>query len=602
MQVTADGTTVSYYNADVITAKNYYPFGMQMPDSVYKTDGAYFMNGTTLSMDSSYTIPDAANNFTIEFWAKPTATHQIDSEGYIWGGIAGQRYLVAPGFLAGTSVGMGVSVGTNGVSVYEHGPSYIPALLVWQSPSAITDWIHVAVVYQNKQPKLYINGQLVRTGLVSSKQFVYPSFNFTGYGYGTYLGYVDEMRIWKEARTQQQIKDNRYGTVAVPQTNLSGYWPLSASNGSTLVDISGNNRSVPLNSNTGRLTGDVGGNAYRYGFNGKEKDNDIMGNGNAYDYGARIQDPRLGRWLSVDPLQQKYTDLSPYQYCANSPISAKDPDGRLIIFINGMWGSLFGIDEPKENYWGSSWVSAVQNQIEGAGSKTPRFYDGAIGGASRIFSSPFKNNANTMQNRIDAGARAGYNDGAAIIGGLDKGETIKIITNSMGAAFERGFTKGILKYQTEENERRTTFNAGIEKMLAPLEKQQEFLNEMSKSSKFMTDDTKKKLAGDLSAVNSKINDLVARKKEILNVKIEMVIDLSSHEINYPDPNAQKSFFMMAAKLNNWEKGFVDERAIGAPAQQIGLNPDGTSQMSCHYGPCAPAAAMPASSTKPKAHN
>jgi len=67
LQVTADGTTVSYYNADVITAKNYYPFGMQMPDSVYKTDGAYFMNGTTLSMDSSYTIPDAANNFTIEF-------------------------------------------------------------------------------------------------------------------------------------------------------------------------------------------------------------------------------------------------------------------------------------------------------------------------------------------------------------------------------------------------------------------------------------------------------------------------------------------------------------------------------------------------------
>ena len=301
LQVTADGTTVSYYNAGVITAKNYYPFGMQMPDSVYKTGGAYFMNGTTLSMDSSYTIPDAANNFTIEFWAKPTATHRIDSEGYIWGGIAGQRYLVAPGFLAGTSVGMGVSVGTNGVSVYEHGPSYIPALLVWQSPSAITDWIHVAVVYQNKQPKLYINGQLVRTGLVSSKQFVYPSFNFTGYGYGTYLGYVDEMRIWKEARTQQQIKDNRYGTVAVPQANLSGYWPLSASNGSTLVDISGNNRSVPLNSNTGRLTGDVGGNAYRYGFNGQEKSDEIKGEGSSYTAEFWEYDPRIGRRWNIDP-------------------------------------------------------------------------------------------------------------------------------------------------------------------------------------------------------------------------------------------------------------------------------------------------------------
>jgi len=32
LQVTADGTTVSYYNADIITTKNYYPFGMQMSD------------------------------------------------------------------------------------------------------------------------------------------------------------------------------------------------------------------------------------------------------------------------------------------------------------------------------------------------------------------------------------------------------------------------------------------------------------------------------------------------------------------------------------------------------------------------------------------
>ena len=229
---------------------------------------------------------------------------------------------------------MGVSVGTNGVSVYEHGDSYIPALLVWQSPSAITDWIHVAIVYQNKQPKLYINGQLVKTGLLSSKQFVYPSFNFTGYAYGTYQGYVDEMRIWKEARTQQQIKDNRYGAIAVPQTNLSGYWPLSASTGSTLVDISGNNRSVPLNNNTGRLTGNAGGNTYRYGFNGKENDNDVKGDGNQQDYGMRIYDPRLGKFLSSDPVTGEYPELTPYQFASNTPIRAIDLDGLEMIDVN----------------------------------------------------------------------------------------------------------------------------------------------------------------------------------------------------------------------------------------------------------------------------
>jgi RHS repeat-associated protein len=41
---------------------------------------------------------------------------------------------------------------------------------------------------------------------------------------------------------------------------------------------------------------------YRYGFNGKGNDNEVKGIGNQQDYGMRIYDPRLGRFLSVDPL------------------------------------------------------------------------------------------------------------------------------------------------------------------------------------------------------------------------------------------------------------------------------------------------------------
>ncbi len=61
---------------------------------------------------------------------------------------------------------------------------------------------------------------------------------------------------------------------------------------------------------------------YRYGFNGKEKDDEIYGSGNAYDYGFRESDPRLGgRFWSVDPFFQKYVSISPYVFVANSPIS-----------------------------------------------------------------------------------------------------------------------------------------------------------------------------------------------------------------------------------------------------------------------------------------
>ena len=48
------------------------------------------------------------------------------------------------------------------------------------------------------------------------------------------------------------------------------------------------------------------GSQYRYGFNGKENDNEVKGEGNQQDYGMRIYDPRLGRFLSVDPLARDY--------------------------------------------------------------------------------------------------------------------------------------------------------------------------------------------------------------------------------------------------------------------------------------------------------
>ncbi len=54
--------------------------------------------------------------------------------------------------------------------------------------------------------------------------------------------------------------------------------------------------------------------AYRFSFNGKEKDDETYGGSNEYDYGDRIYNPRLGRWLSLDPLIAKYAYLSPYNF------------------------------------------------------------------------------------------------------------------------------------------------------------------------------------------------------------------------------------------------------------------------------------------------
>jgi RHS repeat-associated protein len=66
-----------------------------------------------------------------------------------------------------------------------------------------------------------------------------------------------------------------------------------------------------------------GAGAYRFGFNGKETDNETQ----TQDYGMRIYDYRLGRFLSVDPLAASFAWNSPYCFAENSPIWGIDLDG-----------------------------------------------------------------------------------------------------------------------------------------------------------------------------------------------------------------------------------------------------------------------------------
>jgi RHS repeat-associated protein len=66
---------------------------------------------------------------------------------------------------------------------------------------------------------------------------------------------------------------------------------------------------------------------YRYGFNGKENDNEVKGEGNQQDYGFRIYDPRLVKFLSIDPLTRQYPWYTPYQFAGNKTINSTDLDG-----------------------------------------------------------------------------------------------------------------------------------------------------------------------------------------------------------------------------------------------------------------------------------
>ena len=65
---------------------------------------------------------------------------------------------------------------------------------------------------------------------------------------------------------------------------------------------------------------------YRYGFNGMEKDDEVKsGAGNTYTTHFRKYDPRLGRWLSLDPKRSSFE--SPYVGMTNNPIRFNDVYG-----------------------------------------------------------------------------------------------------------------------------------------------------------------------------------------------------------------------------------------------------------------------------------
>ena len=58
---------------------------------------------------------------------------------------------------------------------------------------------------------------------------------------------------------------------------------------------------------------------------GKERDSET---GFSY-FGARYYDSDLiTGWLSVDPMADKYPNISPYSYCHNNPVKLIDPDGK----------------------------------------------------------------------------------------------------------------------------------------------------------------------------------------------------------------------------------------------------------------------------------
>jgi hypothetical protein len=178
----------------------------------FNTDfgGSIVFDASNDQVDTNYPtdLTNITGTFSYECWALPTLTTSLP--GQSGSGItttSGNRWIIYSDN-RGSARGVGMCVGTNGVSVIEHGANNIYAPLTHAYTFSSTLFTNVTVVVSSGSPNLYINGIFQKTG-VTSGSTVYPSFSIIGSGaYGLYGGRMAIIKLYNYALTASQVNSN----------------------------------------------------------------------------------------------------------------------------------------------------------------------------------------------------------------------------------------------------------------------------------------------------------------------------------------------------------------------------------------------------------
>ena len=211
-------------------------------DPVEFTGGNKFIHFNTSGIPNS--------TFTYEFWFKTDQIHEIDKEDPLTGtnGAQGQHFAVFPGYGGdGNARGTGVSVGINGVSLYEHKANYLNARIVYEG--ILKGWNHIAVVYDNNAPALYVNEVKVASKK-ATMDTIKPIFSLGTHSHNNkyFKALIDEFRVWSRALTEDEIRSNLKFTYTGLETGLEIYYNFDTYKTDKLIfDNSGNKRHGEIN-------------------------------------------------------------------------------------------------------------------------------------------------------------------------------------------------------------------------------------------------------------------------------------------------------------------------------------------------------------------
>ena len=325
VQVAAPGNTVvDYYLAEVLTATDYYPFGMQMPKRQYYIDTTTYIVGTTST--TSLIIDSTVIELYKHSFSDTPSVHP---------------YVTIPNTL---NVNLNNSIWTNSRSMWTNYASNtsMGKTIAFDNSTSDTSTVTLTLnIASNKKVgiksfsfynrvsnsgyrhwKMYINGIEVGDSLL-----YYPATGGTGNNTVKSTGTVPVKNVVEDLTGSITVLLKLYDhDAAYPNGNAQGTFRMD---------------DFILNGYVNDDGGSVGGGyqyankgGYRYGFNGKENDGEISGEGNSIHYEFREYDPRIGRFKSVDPMAAKTPGESPYSSMGNNPILNIDPDGNFAVPVH----------------------------------------------------------------------------------------------------------------------------------------------------------------------------------------------------------------------------------------------------------------------------
>jgi len=107
-------------------------------------------------------------------------------------------------------------------------------------PFSVLHWYHLAGTFDGENVRIYVNGELIGTRSMPGRLANDQVSTYIGHGDGTWFrGMIDELRIWRVARTEEEIKASMDSTVPPGHADLVAYWTFETIEGQVVEDVTG---------------------------------------------------------------------------------------------------------------------------------------------------------------------------------------------------------------------------------------------------------------------------------------------------------------------------------------------------------------------------